>query len=108
MDNQHQKIKGYRDLSQDEIDMMNKVKNKGEELRALIAEVAATVVRPIQIMTDDASTDGEGEHALVAGLELPSLETGADSPTHWIRSADTSFRCGLMFLTRAIAQPTSY
>ena len=26
MDNQHQKIKGYRDLSQEEIDLMNEIK----------------------------------------------------------------------------------
>lgn len=30
MDNQHQKIKGYRDLSQDEIDIMNKCKQLAE------------------------------------------------------------------------------
>jgi hypothetical protein len=35
MDNQHKLIKGYRDLSQDEIDLMNEIKAKGEELGAL-------------------------------------------------------------------------
>lgn len=39
MDNQHKKIKGYRDLTQDEIDAMNKVKEKGEELRLLINDL---------------------------------------------------------------------
>jgi hypothetical protein len=34
MDNQHKQIKGYRDLSQDEINMMN----KGKELAALVGE----------------------------------------------------------------------
>ena len=28
MDNQHKQIKGYRDLSQHEIDLMNRVKNE--------------------------------------------------------------------------------
>lgn len=32
MDNQHKKIKGYRDLSQEEIDLMNRIKEKGQEL----------------------------------------------------------------------------
>ena len=37
MDNQHQQIKGYRDLSQEEIDMMNRIKQKGVELEQLVA-----------------------------------------------------------------------
>ena len=32
MDNQHQKIKGYRDLSQDEINLMNDVKALAEQV----------------------------------------------------------------------------
>jgi hypothetical protein len=35
MDNQHQKIKGYRDLSQAEIDAMNSIKDMGETLGRL-------------------------------------------------------------------------
>ncbi len=36
MDNQHRKIKGYRELSQKEIDLMNEVKQKGIELSILV------------------------------------------------------------------------
>lgn len=36
VDNQHQHIKGYRDLSQKEIDLMNKCKAKAEEIGNLI------------------------------------------------------------------------
>jgi hypothetical protein len=36
MDNQHRQIKGYRDLSQAEIDMMNVCKVKAEEIGKLI------------------------------------------------------------------------
>lgn len=32
MDNQHKKIKGYRDLSQEEIDLMNEVKELGSKI----------------------------------------------------------------------------
>lgn len=39
MDNQHKHIKGYRDLSQEEIDLMNKVKLLGEEMGKLIEEL---------------------------------------------------------------------
>lgn len=37
MDNQHEKIKGYRDLSQQEINDMNDIKEEGERLKAIIA-----------------------------------------------------------------------
>ena len=40
MENQHQKIKGYRDLTQEEIDFMNKIKGMGEELGVLCDELA--------------------------------------------------------------------
>lgn len=36
MENQHRKITGYRELSQEEIDMMNEIKGKGVELGALV------------------------------------------------------------------------
>ena len=39
MDNQHRKIKGYRDLSQVEIDAMNGIKEKAAEVRELISEL---------------------------------------------------------------------
>ena len=41
MKDQHTKIKGYRDLTQEEIDLMNEVKAKGEELENLIAKLRA-------------------------------------------------------------------
>lgn len=39
MDNQHKKIIGYRDLSQEEIDQMNAVKSLGEILENAVTEV---------------------------------------------------------------------
>ena len=41
MDNQHRKIKGYRELTQDEIDLMNKIKMHGVAMTALIDELQA-------------------------------------------------------------------
>lgn len=42
MDNQHKKIKGYRDLTQQEIDLMNDIKTKGAELGELVAKLKET------------------------------------------------------------------
>lgn len=40
MDNQHEKITGYRDLTQDEIDAVNKVKELGAEIKRVTDEIA--------------------------------------------------------------------
>lgn len=37
MDNQHRLITGYRELSQDEINLMNEIKQAGKDLGDLIA-----------------------------------------------------------------------
>lgn len=39
MDNQHKLIKGYRDLTQDEIDHMNKIKEVGALLETLVEQI---------------------------------------------------------------------
>ena len=39
MDNQHRKIKGYRELSQEEIDIMNEVKAMGIKLGELVEKL---------------------------------------------------------------------
>ena len=41
MDNQHKKISGYRDLSQEEIDLMNQIKSKEKELGELFQKLMA-------------------------------------------------------------------
>lgn len=39
MENQHRQIKGYRELSREEIDLMNMVKVKGSEIGELIQKL---------------------------------------------------------------------
>lgn len=39
MENQHKKISGYRDLSQEEIDAMNELKAKAEEVGGIISRL---------------------------------------------------------------------
>lgn len=104
MDNQHKQIKGYRDLSQSEIDLMNEIKAKGEELRALVAKIAHVAIPPLQAV--EAPT--EGDHTAFVEGSSYSVETEGDDPLFWLRYADSSFRCGIMYAVRAVAQPTSY
>ncbi len=39
MDNQHRKISGYRELSQDEIDLMNSIKELGHALGEMVEDL---------------------------------------------------------------------
>ena len=39
MENQHRQIKGYRELTQEEINLMNEVKQKGVELGDLFEKI---------------------------------------------------------------------
>lgn len=42
MENQHRQIAGYRELSQEEIDAMNRIKAKAAEVRELLDGIRAT------------------------------------------------------------------
>lgn len=43
MDNQHRQIQGYRELTQEEIDLMNEIKAKGAQLGELVARLRSNV-----------------------------------------------------------------
>lgn len=82
MENQHRKIKGYRELSQDEIDLMNRIKEQGVALGDLIAEL-------------------QNLQGTVVGQGDP--EQG--EARRWISIGKTHLQQGLMALTRAVAKP---
>ena len=82
MENQHRKIKGYRELTQDEIDLMNEIKEKGVELGELIDKVNSI-------------------NSCLSGEEGVNL---ADA-SRWCSVARTNLQQGLMALTRAVAKP---
>ena len=72
MENQHRKISGYRELSQAEIDLMNKIKAKGVELGELIAELRSAEgldQRWISIGATDLQT---GLMAITRGVAQPT------------------------------------
>ena len=82
MDNQHQQISGYRDLSQNEIDMMNAIKAKAEECRVLVdlLRLPATINTP-----DDQQAD-----------------------QRWVSIGATQLQQGFMALVRSVAKPTTF
>ena len=95
MENQHRQIKGYRELSQLEIDMMNEVKAMGPQLQALSDKIVDHVKK------QRLAAAAGGDDAEVARIDAAEAERWAD----WGR---TTFQTGLMYLTRAIAQPTFF
>ena len=78
MDNQHRKISGYRELNQEEIDLMNEIKEKGRDLVALAARVYLMEV------------DGAAQ----------KIER-----YRWSEQAGINIETGVMQLVRAVALP---
>ncbi len=73
MDNQHRQIKGYRELSQQEIDQIVEIKIKGEELSALVDKLRNTEgvdQRWVSIGATDLQT---GLMALTRSVAKPTL-----------------------------------
>ena len=72
MDNQHKLIKGYRDLSQSEIDLMNKAKALAEQVGDLVAEIKSidsTDARWVSIGVTDLQ---RGFMSLIRGIAQPT------------------------------------
>jgi hypothetical protein len=104
MDNQHKKIAGYRDLDQAEIDLMNEIKEHGRRTAALLKKVGdhvsaqrtACYLHANLPEAEFGRRKAEGERLSAAGAE------------RWISMASTDLQVGLMKLTRAVAQPTTF
>jgi hypothetical protein len=94
MENQHRKISGYRELSQDEINLMNEIKAKGQELGDLLDKVQAHLSRQVAAALNSELSDDEG------------ARIDAAQPQRWAAMARTDFQIGVMKLVRAVAQPT--
>lgn len=75
MENQHRHIKGYRELSEEEIALMNEIKQKASEVGELVGK-------------------------------LRNVGTTIDQ--RWVSIGATDLQTGMMALTRAVAQPTTF
>lgn len=85
MDNQHKQIKGYRDLSQEEINLMNEGKALAEQCGAYIAKLRSHTGQ----LTNNSP-------------ELLALDQ------RWISIGATDLQRGFMAVIRGIAQPTTF
>lgn len=88
MENQHRKIKGYRELSQQEIDLMNEVKQKGEELGCLFSK--------IENVFESAESD------------MPLSVAQSFQRQQCITQAEVNLKQGIMWMVRSVALPESF
>lgn len=72
MENQHRQISGYRELTQDEIDLMNEIKARGAELGALVAKLRATQGLDQRWVSIGATDIQTGLMALTRGVARPT------------------------------------
>ena len=80
MDNQHQKITGYRDLTQQEIDLMNEGKALAEQCRVYTEKLKAMNPNPDNVEVDH----------------------------RWLSIGVTQLQQGFMAVIRSIAKPTTF
>ena len=85
MKDQHKHIKGYRDLSEQEIALMNEIKTKAEEVGLLVQNM----------------------------MHMKGLPCGAPDGTtapngRWVAIAQTDLQKGFSALVRSVAKPTTF
>ena len=101
MENQHRKISGYRELSQQEVDLMNRIKAKGTELLELQDELVCLLAAQEEAKQRAAADDEHGE----ASDELARFSYA--QPFRWANIGKTDIQTGVMALVRAVAQPST-
>lgn len=114
MENQHRKISGYRELNQEEVDLMNRIKAKGTELLQLQAELAGRLSTDHETKRSDARRSMEGKE--YNGVPYTEHNGASDEchefrrfvaaePLRWAAIGKTYIQTGIMALVRAVAQP---
>jgi uncharacterized protein (DUF1697 family) len=98
MDNQHRIIKGYRELSAEEIALMNEVKEAGAALQALCNKVETHISTQWQAAYDADLVPQEAELDRLAQA----------NPYRWLERATDDLQTGIMKLVRSVAQPTTF
>lgn len=95
MENQHRKITGYRELSQEEIDLMNEIKALGGPIEDMIEKVRLHLIN-------------QAAKAEEAGDTATQDRRHDATPERFAALAKTDFQTAMMYLTRAVAQPTFF
>ena len=97
MDNQHKKITGYRDLSKEEIELMNKVKSHAEITKELLDTLS-------ELRYDQHCALNNCTDETVSGLNQEQI----NESMRCIKVAKTELQTGQMWFVRAVALPNSF
>ncbi|NCC29378.1 MAG: hypothetical protein EOM22_14890 [Gammaproteobacteria bacterium] len=102
------KITGYRQLNETEAALMNEIKAHGEALDALCLRVSGYLdtEHEIKRASADASKLAPEDHGSAECVELRRFMDA--QPQRWAAIGRTHLQEGLMALTRAVAQPTTF
>lgn len=105
MKDQHTLIRGYRDLSNEEIDLMNRIKTKGAELLALQTELAGRLSTDAEVKAaaSKASKRAPEDEGTPECVELRRFH--AAEPQRWAAIGKTDIQTAIMAMVRAVAQP---
>lgn len=98
MVNQHELIAGYRDLTEDEIALMNEVKAKAAEVGTLVEKLRERL--PAFKM--------DGEPVQVGDQTLIGVSEEAYETDRRMTIGQDHLQQGFMALTRAVARPTTF
>lgn len=94
MDNQHKMIKGYRDLSAEEVALINEIK----AVAVIVGKLVENVDTALNAQWEEAYEYDSEEHARLMYVQ----------PFMWLQRAKDDLQTGFMKLTRAVAQPTTF
>jgi hypothetical protein len=72
MKDQHKKIKGYRDLSQEEIDLMNEAKELAEKCGALVQRMRDVKTNDQRWISTGATDLQKGFMCIIRGVTQPT------------------------------------
>lgn len=97
MENQHKKIKGYRDLSAHEIELMNRIKEHAESTRLLLKTVK-------EMRLDDSAALHNKLGDEINGLTIDDL----NESQRCLALAQTNLQQGFMWFVRGVALPQSF
>jgi hypothetical protein len=101
-------ITGYRQLDEAEVELMNAIKAYGEDLSALYNLVSSYLdtQQELKKARADASKLAPEDHGSEECVELRRFMDA--QPQRWAAIGRTHLQEGLMALTRAVAQPTTF
>ena len=110
MENQHRMIAGYRELSAEEIRLMNQIKAQGRELISMCNELEYRLNADLEAKRHAAEKAQATTNfdIIWKGASAESFEFRRFSeaqPLRWVAIGKTDIQTGIMALVRAIAQP---